>query len=87
MPSQIQVAYFVPHILQQLTESLQFLDFSTIPQYQRPGGLVGSLSPPAGKSGIDLKPGDEMKATLGGMSLTLSVVVRNPSNNSKSQEG
>lgn len=67
-------------IISHWPESLQFLDFSTIPLYQRPSGSVNFLAPlTEGKTGMDLEPGDRMKACLSGMNITLVVVVRAPS--------
>ncbi|TAQ85445.1 hypothetical protein B7494_g6223 [Chlorociboria aeruginascens] len=39
----------------------KFLDFPSIPLYHRSASLMESLTPPAGKRGIDLEPGDRIK--------------------------
>ncbi|KAH8657090.1 hypothetical protein BGZ60DRAFT_434742 [Tricladium varicosporioides] len=54
-----------------------FLDFTQIPKYS-PNGFIKSLQPlPAGKTGHELKEGDLMKNSLGGITVHPTVLVNN----------
>ncbi|KAH6669967.1 hypothetical protein B0J14DRAFT_597596 [Halenospora varia] len=62
-----------PHIVREM-----FLDFTQIPTYS-PNGFIKSLQPlPVGKTGHDLREGDLMKNSLGGITVYPTVLSNTP---------